>query len=162
MLLGKYLFKRTNNTFCWKILPDFLNRSYSWNTLHTHTHLNCSSYTLLTYLHILLDATVLCLVVQSCLTLCEHMDYSPPGSSVHGDSAGKNTRVGCHALQGIFPTQGSNAGLLYCRWILYRYSHQGSPTGLETHRNQGECYEEVGSDYNLSSHFCWFLEKPFN
>ena len=36
---------------------------------------------------------------------CDPMDYSPPGSSVHGDSPGKNTRVGCHALlQGIFPT----------------------------------------------------------
>ena len=35
------------------------------------------------------------------------MDYSPPGSSVHGDFPGKNTEVGCHALlQGIFPTQG--------------------------------------------------------
>ena len=36
-------------------------------------------------------------------------DRSPPGSSVHGNSPGKNTRVGCHALlQGIFPTQGQN------------------------------------------------------
>ena len=35
------------------------------------------------------------------------MDCSPPRSSVHGDSAGKNTGVGCHfLLQGIFPTQG--------------------------------------------------------
>ena len=35
------------------------------------------------------------------------MDYSPPGSSVHGDSPGMNTGVGCHALlQGIFLTQG--------------------------------------------------------
>ena len=34
------------------------------------------------------------------------MDYSQPGSSVHGDSPGKNTGEGCHALlQGIFPTQ---------------------------------------------------------
>jgi len=40
------------------------------------------------------------------------MDCSPPGSSVHGDSPGKNTGVGCHALlQGIFPTQGLNPGL---------------------------------------------------
>ena len=30
-------------------------------------------------------------------------------------------------LQGIFPTQGSNPGLLYCRWILYQMSHKGSP-----------------------------------
>uniref|UniRef100_A0A8B9YL87 Nucleophosmin n=1 Tax=Bos mutus grunniens TaxID=30521 RepID=A0A8B9YL87_BOSMU len=38
------------------------------------------------------------------------------------------TGVGCHALlQGIFPTQGSNPGLLHCRQILYHLSHQGSP-----------------------------------
>ena len=43
-----------------------------------------------------------CLVTQSCPTLCDPMDCSPPGSSVHGESPGKNTGVGCHALlQGI-------------------------------------------------------------
>ena len=72
---------------------------------------------------------VLCLVAQSCLTLCDHMDCSSPGSSVHGDSPGKNTGVACSALhQGIFPTQGLNPGLLHCRQILYHLSHQGSPT----------------------------------
>ena len=40
---------------------------------------------------------VLCLVTQSCLTLYEPVDCSPPDSSVHGDSPGKNTGVGCHA-----------------------------------------------------------------
>ena len=30
-------------------------------------------------------------------------------------------------LQGIFPTQGSNPGLLHCRWILYQLSHRWSP-----------------------------------
>ena len=41
------------------------------------------------------------------------MNCSPPGPSVHGDSPGKNTGVGCQALlQGIFPTQGSNPRLL--------------------------------------------------
>ena len=50
------------------------------------------------------------------------MDCSPPASSFHGDSPGKNTGVGCRALlQGIFPTQGSNPGLPHCR-----LSHQGS------------------------------------
>ena len=40
----------------------------------------------------------------------------------------KNTWVGCHSLlQGIFPTQGSNLGLLHCRQIHYHLSHQGSP-----------------------------------
>ena len=60
------------------------------------------------------------------------MDYSLPGSSIHGDSPGKNTGVGCHVLlQGIFPTQGLNPGLLHCRQILYHLSHQESPGILE-------------------------------
>ena len=50
---------------------------------------------------------VLGLVTQSWLTLQPHGLYSLPGSSVHGDSPGKNTGVVCHALlHGIFPTQG--------------------------------------------------------
>ena len=68
--------------------------------------------------HLLIDYG-LGLVAQSCPTLCDPMDWSPPGSSVHGDSPGKNSAVGCHALlQGIFPTQGSNPGLPHCRQIL--------------------------------------------
>ena len=71
----------------------------------------------------------LCLVAQLCLTLWDSMDCSPPGSSVHEDSPGKNTGVGCHAfLQGIFPTQGSNPGLPHCVCIsiylcIYIYIH---------------------------------------
>ena len=39
----------------------------------------------------------------------------------------KNPGVGCHAfLQGIFPTQGSNPGFLYCRQIVYHLNHQGN------------------------------------
>ena len=49
------------------------------------------------------------------------MNCSLPGSSVHGDSSGKNTGVGSHSLlQGIFLTQESNWGLLRCRWIPYQ------------------------------------------
>ena len=67
----------------------------------------------------------MCLVAQLCLTLCDSMDCSPPGSSVRGDSPGDNTGVGCHALfQGIF--LGLNPVLPHCRWILYRLSHQGT------------------------------------
>jgi len=61
------------------------------------------------------------------------MNCSPPGSSVHGDSPGKNTGVGCHALlQRIFPTQGSNPGLLHCRQILYHLEAPEKPmnTGM--------------------------------
>ena len=48
------------------------------------------------------------------------------------NSPGQNTGVGSHSfLQGIFPTQGSNPGLLHCRQILYQPSHQGSPRILE-------------------------------
>ena len=43
------------------------------------------------------------------------------------DFPGKDTGVGCHfLLQGIFPTQGSNPGLLHCRQILYLLSHRES------------------------------------
>ena len=77
--------------------------------------------------------TVLCCAHSlSHVRLCNAMDCSPPGSSVHEDSPGKKIRVGSHALlQGIDPTQGSNSGLLHCRWILYHLSHQGSPRILE-------------------------------
>ena len=62
---------------------------------------------------------VLCYALPlSCVWLCNTMDLSLPGSSVHGESPGKNTGVGCHVLlQGIFPTQGSNPSLLY------KYTH---------------------------------------
>ena len=61
---------------------------------------------------------VLCLVIQLCPTLCDPMDCSPPGFSLHGDSPGKNTRLGCHdLLQGIFPTQVSYiAGRFFTVW----------------------------------------------
>ena len=83
------------------------------------------------------------------------MDYSPPGSSVHGDSPGKNTGVGCHALlQRIFPTQGSNPGLLHCMWVLYHLSHWGSPVTLK--------YSELYKTTNILLH-CPILEvRNFN
>ena len=75
---------------------------------------------------------VLCLVAQSCSTLCKPMDYSSPGFSVHGNSPGERTGVVCHALlQGIFRTKRSNPGLLHRKQILYCLSHQGSPRILE-------------------------------
>ena len=53
---------------------------------------------------------------------------SPPACSVHEDSPGKNTEVGCHVLlQGIFLTQEWNPGLPHYRQILYHLSHKGSP-----------------------------------
>ena len=74
---------------------------------------------------------------QSCPTLCNPMDCCPPGSSVHGmDSPGKNTGAGSHSLlQGIFPTQQSNPGLLHCRRIPYHLSHQESPQKGQQFKN---------------------------
>ena len=55
-------------------------------------------------------------------SLGPHGLYSP------WNSPGQSTRVGSLSLlQGIFPTHGSNPGLLHCRWILYQLSHKGSP-----------------------------------
>ena len=71
---------------------------------------------------------MLFLVAQPCLTLCNPMDCSPLGSSVHGNSPGKNPGVACHALlQGIFPIQGLIPGLPQYRRVLYQLSYQGSP-----------------------------------
>ena len=75
----------------------------------------------------IISVKVQVIVIQSSPTICDPMDYSLPGSSVHGDSPGKNTvaGAGCHALfQGIFPTQGLNLHLLYCRRFLYCLSDQ--------------------------------------
>ena len=71
-----------------------------------------------------------CVCALSCSVMSDslgpHGLYSPPDSSVHGDSPGKNTEVGCCVLQGIFPTQGWNPGLPYCKRTLYHLSYQGS------------------------------------
>ena len=66
------------------------------------------------------------------------------------DFPGKNTGVGsCSLLQGIFPTQGSNRGLLHCRQILYQLSHQGKDNYLFTQQTFPKAMELLG--------FCWAL-----
>ena len=67
-------------------------------------------------------------VAQPCATLCNLMDCSLPGSSVHGIFPGKSTGVGSLSLlPGNFPTWGLNLGLPHRRQTLYPRSHQGSP-----------------------------------
>ena len=68
------------------------------------------------------------LVAQSCPTLCNPINCSPPARLLcPWNFPGKNTGVGGHSLlQEIFLTQGLNLGLLHCRQILYCLSHQGS------------------------------------
>ena len=64
----------------------------------------------------------------SCVQLCDPMNCSLPGSSVHDNFPGKNTGVGCHfLLQEIFLTQGSNPGLQSWQVDSLPLSHQGFP-----------------------------------
>ena len=64
------------------------------------------------------------LVYQSCLTLCDPMDYSSPGSSVPGILQARILDwVAFPFSRGIFLTQGSNLDLPHCRQILYLLTH---------------------------------------
>ena len=86
-------------------------------------------------------------VAHMCSVMCDSLlprDYSPSGSSIHGIFQGKNTGVGCHSLlQGIFPTQRLNLGLLcFLHWQagskLYKIRHvqwTGPHVGI---RHRGE------------------------
>ena len=101
------------------------------------------------------------LVAQLCPTLCDPVDYSSPGSSVPGILLARILEwIAIPFLQGIFPTQGSNSGLLHTGrfftiWVTrearsipkrkYRYrwgSHQRSypshSTGKESAYNAGD------------------------
>ena len=56
----------------------------------------------------------MCVVTKSCPTLCDLMDCSPPGSSVHVISQARILELGCHLLlQGVFQTQGLSSHLLH-------------------------------------------------
>ena len=67
------------NTICWR--HCLFSIAYSWHPCQRsvdHIHMNL-------FLGCLFCSICLCVsVTQSCLTLCYPMDYSPPGSSVHG------------------------------------------------------------------------------
>ena len=96
------------------------------------------------------------------------MDCSLPSSSIHGDSLGKNTGVGCHSLlQGIFLTQGLNLHflrLLRCRWILYHWAiAEALYTFIHAQAHiLGLCLfpEAAGHKIRLSGHQCYLI-PPF-
>ena len=97
---------------------------------------------------------MLCLV--ACLTFTDPWARSSsPGSSVHGDSPGKNTGECCYALlQGMFPTQGLNPGLLCYGWILYHLNHR------EIHYNFISPGEENGNSLQYSCLWNPTVEEP--
>ena len=75
-------------------------------------------------------------VTQSCPTLCNPMDCSPPGSSGRGILQARILEwVVIPFSRGIFPTQGSNLGLPCCRHVLYHLSHREDTLSYEHGRN---------------------------
>ena len=81
---------------------------------------------------------------------CHPMDCSPPGFSVHVDSPGKNTGVGCHALfQGIFPTQGLNP----CLFCLLHWQVSSLPLVLPRDPIMSQA---------LCQFFTWTFLDPYN
>ena len=65
-----------------------------------------------------LECEVQVLITQACPTVCDPMDCSPPGFSVHGILHAKNTGVSSHSLlQGIFQTPGWNLWALAGRFF---------------------------------------------
>ena len=108
------------------VIPSiFLNfYTYSLNTYCTYKYCvfggkkNIAFYSLMIVFRTPKERRKGKFVAQSCLTLCDPMDCSPPHPLCPWNSPGKSTGVGCHSLlQGIFPTQGSNPALLHCRQI---------------------------------------------
>ena len=72
------------------------------------------------------------------------------------NSPGKNTGVGSHfLLQGIFPTQGLNPGVLHCRQILHLLIHQGSPVRILVFQNSNFLFESF--DFIISKKYYWLF-----
>ena len=95
-----------------------------------------------------------CLVAQSCLTLRESMDCSPPGSSVHGIlQARMREWVAIPFPRGSSP-QGRNADLLCCRWVLYCQEPTGKPILLKL---CFLCISFFKLEYNYFTMLCYFM-----
>ena len=89
-------------------------------------NMSCRAIAILYLGYGVLGVCAICSVTQSCLVLCNTLNGSPTGSSVHVIFLGKSTGVACHfLLKVIFLNQGSNLYLLcllHCRQILYHWT----------------------------------------
>ena len=96
-----------------------------------------------TGVRVLIRVGMCVLVAQSCLTLCDPMDCSLPGSTVHGISQQKYWSGLLSPPPGIFPTQGLNPGLLHCRQSLCQDSFSGSEPTRKLEGRGGCPYKET-------------------
>ena len=73
----------------------------------------------------------------SCVQLCNPVDCSPPGSSVHGILQARTLKwVAISFSRGSSRSQGSNPDLPHCRQTLYQLSHKGSSLQFRYDLNQ--------------------------
>ena len=135
-----------------------------YTPMHTHTHSKnpghipnsdahcmcvCVSVCVCVCAHV---CVCVCSIVQSCLTLCDPMDYAARQAPLCSwNFPGKNTGVDCHfLLQGIFPRRSSlsrdqtQVSCISCssRQILYQLYHLGSPPYL--YDSSKKCYPLLG------------------
>ena len=104
------------------------SQEFSWQAESSLTGLCLTAV----FSHIVGTITSICVVirskvVQSCPTVCNPMDCSLPGSSVHGIFQARVLEWAAISSPGDLPDQELNLGLPHCRQMLYHLSHQGSP-----------------------------------
>ena len=101
------------------------------------------------------------LVTQSCLTLCDPMDCSLPGSSVHGILQARILERVAIPFSRYLPEPGIKPGLLHCRQILCRLSHQESPTKVLEVKLEDRRVELEGNIRNQRdvTHLPWEIQE---
>ena len=100
---------------------------YSWNDYRFHLLSQFSLFTNGKKKYEASSERGLCFINSnchmSCLSLCDPLDYTPPGSSVPGILQARMLEWVAIPEKGILPTQGSNQCLLHCRQMLYYLSY---------------------------------------
>ena len=126
---------------------------YRCSDVHVQTYMQLHLYV---YTHM---KKVTVLVAQ---LLCNPMDCVPPGSSVHGILQARILQwVAIPFSRGIFPTEGSNPGLLHCRRICYPLSHQGSPYTLWVYVHIYTYTHTQSTQIFMDLNLLWLSESMF-
>ena len=103
--------------------------------------------------------------LQLCPTFCNPMDCSPPGSSVHRDSPGKNTGVDCQALlQGIIRvTQETSPNLLCLLALAHGFFITSATCEAPSHLSKCNQFQNLLLIFLLFSPFLsFFLSNDFS